>query len=60
MTKLPKTLNINLCKILDDDTLDEVFDAITDYLSDEYGYCVNDVSIENDEINVKVDWDTTE
>ena len=60
MTKLPKITIINLCEILDDNTLDEVFNAITDYLSDEYGYCVNDVSIENDEIEVEVNWDTTE
>ena len=58
--KLPKKLKINLLDITDSDLNDSIFETITNYLSDKYGYCVNCVSIEKDTIEINIDWDTGE
>lgn len=54
--KLPFKLKINLLDIVDNDLNDKIFDAITEYLSDKYGLCVNCVSIEKDTFKIKIDW----
>lgn len=60
MKKLPSKLKINLFSIIDNDISDELFNAITDYLTDKYGFCVSCVSVMTDDIDIEVDWDTTE
>ena len=62
---LPKRLTLDLDVLgLDEySDKDEIEDAINDYLSDEYGFCVNswEYEIESDVIFISnIDWDTDE
>ena len=56
---LPTKLKLDLCEV-DDQLKDEICEAVSDYLSRTYGYCINgycyEATIEVDEI----DWDTEE
>lgn len=56
MKELPKEVNIG--HVLDDEELDSLFMKIADYLSDEYGYCVNDFCIEIKATDIN--WDRSE
>lgn len=63
--ELPTTLTVDVSMFVEDDTdLEEVFlsDAISDWLSDEYGFCHFgfDYEIEGDKIRVyNIAWDTS-
>jgi len=62
MKKLPLNLQIKLQDLINkypelDDILSQ---AILDYLSDTYGYCVNSYSTDETLNIYDIDWDTTE
>ena len=63
MDALPKEIKINLWELLEKTNhKDEFWDMISEYLSDEYGYCHNGYCLNEDiEINITdIDWDTEE
>lgn len=62
MAKLPKELKIDIFDIAKkQDKSDELWEMITDYLTETYGYCVNGYSIKSSNIELcDIDFDTTE
>lgn len=58
--KLPKTLKIDIFEIArKQNKSDELWDMITEYLTDKYSYCVNGYSISQTKIQLcDIDFDT--
>lgn len=55
--KLPKRIEIPKCVLKD-----KQYNAVTDWLSDKFGYCINSYQIEHKKGKVyaiNIDWDTT-
>lgn len=58
--KLPKEVTFLLSDILDDEEINLIMDKISDKLSDEYGFCVNDYTLDVDIKAKDINWDMEE
>ena len=58
--ELPEEVEFTINDILDDEEIDLIMEKITDKLSDEYGFCINDFTLDIDIKAKNINWDTKE
>ena len=58
--ELPEEVEFTINDILDDEEIDLIMEKITDKLSDEYVFCINDFTLDIDIKAKNINWDTKE
>jgi len=58
--ELPNDVEFTINDILDDEEINLIMEKITDKLSDKYGFCINDFTLDIDIKAKNIDWDDSE